>query len=101
MARTWEASLRLALGAAPWKIVASMLRQATRQILAGALAGVVAFYFLRNLLSTLLFETSAADPFVIAGSALAVILLAILAAAWQSRRLAAVSPALGLRAAER
>jgi putative ABC transport system permease protein len=99
-ARTREASLRLALGAVPWKIAASMLRQATIQILAGAMSGVVAFYLLRNLLSSLIFRTSAADVFVIAASAFGVILLATLAAAWQSRRLAVVSPAVALRAAD-
>ncbi len=99
-ARTWEASLRLALGAAPWKVAASVLRQATTQIFIGAISGVVAFYLLRNLLASLLFETSAADTFVIAGAATVVIVLATVAAAWQSRRLANVSPALGLRGAE-
>ena len=96
-ARTWEASVRLALGAAPWTIAASMLRRVTIQIAGGAAGGIVAFFSGRNLLSSLLFQTSAADPAVIALSALGVVVLATLAAAWQSRRLAAVSPALGLR----
>jgi len=96
-ARTWEAALRLALGARPWSLAARMVREASTQILTGVAIGVTAFYLLGRLLSGLLFQTSAADPFVIVGAALTMTVLALLAAGWQSRRLAKVSPAVGLR----
>lgn len=97
-ARTWEAALRLALGARPWTLAARMVREASTQIVTGVAAGVTAFSLLGRLLSGLLYQTSAADPSIIAGAALTTIVLAVLAAAWQARRLAKVSPAVGLRA---
>ena len=96
-ARTWEAALRLALGARPWSLTARIVREASVQIVTGVAIGVIALYLLGRPLSGLLFETSPADPSIIVGAALTMIVLALLAAGWQSRRLAKVSPAVGLR----
>ena len=100
VARTWEASLRLALGARPWRLVATMLRDAAWQAICGAVAGVALFYSVGRLVSTLLFQTSPYDPVIAIGIAAAIGLLAVSAAALQMRRLARVSPALGLRGSE-
>jgi predicted permease len=96
-ARTWEASLRVALGARPWRVAAGVLRDASLQVLAGTALGLAAFWSLRRLISGLLFHTDATDGVVILASAGGLALLALSAAALQARRLAGVSPALGLR----
>ena len=96
-ARTWEASLRIALGARPWRIAAGVMRAASVQVFAGAALGLAGFWSLRSLISGLLFQTSAADLTVVLASVAGLILLALSAAALQARRLASVSPVLGLR----
>jgi len=96
-ARTWEASLRVALGARPWRIAAGVMRDAALQVSVGAALGLAAFWSLRRLMSGLLFQTSATDGLVLLASVGGLTLLALSAAAVQARRLAAVSPALGLR----
>jgi ABC-type antimicrobial peptide transport system permease subunit len=96
-ARTWEASLRLALGARPWTVASVIVRDAAGQVAAGVALGLGAFYLVRRLIATLLFQTAALDPAVMIAAAIGLSVLALAAAAWQARRLAAVSPALGLR----
>jgi ABC-type antimicrobial peptide transport system permease subunit len=96
-ARTWEASLRIALGARPWRIAARVIRDAALQVSVGAVLGLAAFWSLRRLIAGLLFQTSATDGLVLLTSVGGLALLALSAAALQARRLAAVSPALGLR----
>ena len=96
-ARTWEASLRVALGARPWRIAASLIRDAALQVLIGAGLGLTAFWSLRRLVSGLLFQTSPTDAAILLASVGGLTLLALSAAALQARRLAGVSPALGLR----
>jgi putative ABC transport system permease protein len=99
-ARTFETSLRLALGARPLGIAGGVIREAALQVAAGLAGGLALFYLLSGLIARLLYQTSAADGRVIAGAATAMSASALLAAAWQSRRLALVSPALGLRGAD-
>jgi FtsX-like permease family len=96
-ARTWEASLRVALGARPWRIAAGVIRDASIQVVAGSALGLAAFWALRRLIAGLLFQTSAMDRRVIFASVAGLMLLALSAAALQARRLASVSPVLGLR----
>jgi putative ABC transport system permease protein len=98
VARTWEASLRLALGASPARLVVTMLGDAVWQAGAGAAAGALAFWILGRSISGLVFQTSATDPVVAIGVAVVIGALALAAAAAQMRRLAHVSPAVGLRA---
>jgi len=96
-ARTWEASIRVALGARPWRIAAGVIRDASIQVVAGSALGLAAFWALRRLIAGLLFQTSAMDWRVIFASVAGLMLLALSAAALQARRLASVSPVLGLR----
>jgi putative ABC transport system permease protein len=97
VARTFEASLRLALGARPWRLVAGMLREAGMQAGAGVALGIGGYAALSGLIAELLFHTSAADPAIVAGAAAVMLVSSIGAALMQLRRLATVSPALGLR----
>lgn len=96
-ARTWEASLRVALGAQPWRIASEVMRDAAWQVLVGAVLGLAGFWSVRRLISGLLFETSVTEGPVLWGSVAGLTVLALSAAALQARRLARVSPALGLR----
>ena len=96
-ARTWEASIRLALGARPWTVASGIVRDTSIQVLVGVALGLGSFYLLRSLIASLLFRTSAFDVTVIASAVGVLTLLALSAAAWQARRLTATSPALGLR----
>jgi hypothetical protein len=95
--RTWEASLRVALGARPLAIAAGVIRDASIQVLAGIALGLAGFWATRHLISGLLFQTSAMEPNVIVASVGGLLLLALAAAAVQARRLAKVSPVLALR----
>jgi hypothetical protein len=95
--RVWEASLRLALGARPWRIAASVMRDASIQVFAGLALGLAGFWMVRRLISGLLFQTSATEPAVMAASVAGLTLLALSAAALQARRLSHVSPVLALR----
>jgi putative ABC transport system permease protein len=99
-ARTWEASLRVALGARPWRIAGTVIRDAGIQVAIGAVIGLAAFWSLARLISGLLFQTSAMDGGVLLASVGGLAVLALAAAAVQARRLASVSPALGLRGAD-
>ena len=99
-ARTWEASLRIALGAQPWRIAAGVIRDAALQVSLGAVLGLAGFWSARKLVSALLFQTSATNGLVIFTSVMGLAILALSAAAVQARRLTSVSPALGLRGAD-
>jgi hypothetical protein len=96
-ARTWEASVRMALGARPWQVASSILRETSGQVTVGVALGLGAFYLSRSVLGSLLFRTSALDVSVILGGVSALTLLSFSAALWQARRLMSVSPSLGLR----
>ena len=98
-ARTFEASLRLALGARPWRLVAGMLREAGVQSVAGVAIGIGAYAALSSQIRTLLFQTSPTDPAIVIGAAVVMLVCSLGAALFQLRRLARVSPVLGLRGA--
>jgi ABC-type antimicrobial peptide transport system permease subunit len=98
--RTWEASLRLALGASPWRVGAGLVREAAGQMAIGVLAGLALFYLFREMLSSALFRTPVLNPSIVLAASIGMFSLDAAAAAWQARRLARVSPALGLRGHE-
>jgi hypothetical protein len=99
-ARTFEASLRLALGARPWTVAARIVADAARHVVAGVAVGLALFYLSTPFIAGLLFQTSAADYGVMIVTAAGMTACALASVSWQSRRLARVSPALGLRGGE-
>jgi putative ABC transport system permease protein len=99
-ARTWEASLRLALGARPWLVSGGLVKEAAVQLGAGTALGWAIFYLSRRTLSGVLFQTPAIDPSIVAAASVGMLLFGLSAALWQARRLASVSPALGMRGQE-
>jgi putative ABC transport system permease protein len=99
-ARTWEASLRLALGASPWRVGGGLVRESSAHIAIGVVLGGLLFYLSRQLLSGVLFRTAATHAPTVLAAAIGMLALGVIAASLQARRLAAVSPALGLRGQE-
>ncbi len=96
--RTYEISLRMAIGATNGSIVRMILGQGLRVALAGMAAGLLAALFLTRALTALLFDTAPADPLIyacVSAFLFAVALAASLIPAWRASR---VDPIRTLRA---
>jgi predicted permease len=95
--RTRELGLRLALGAAPTRLRALVLKQVGVMALIGAGAGLVAALALGRVAEAVLFGLSGRDPLVIA-AAVAVLGAVVLAGAWlPARRASRIAPTEALR----
>jgi putative ABC transport system permease protein len=79
--RTREIGVRIALGAARSRVMAMVLGEAGAVFAAGAAVGAVAALGLTRLMESILFETSARDPAILLGTAVALAAVA-LAASW-------------------
>jgi ABC-type antimicrobial peptide transport system permease subunit len=93
-----ELAIRAAIGATPRVLLASVLRQGAVLALAGVVAGLVASAALARAVATLFFGVTPHDPLTYAGTAVAVLLVAIGACYVPARRAAAADPILLLRA---
>jgi ABC-type antimicrobial peptide transport system permease subunit len=90
--RTHELGLRLALGAAPVKLRAMVLRQVGAMALLGGAIGLVAALVLGRIAETLLFGLSGWNPAVIAAAAV------VFAGSWlPARRASSIAPMQALR----
>lgn len=96
--RTYEISLRMAIGATAGSVVRLILGHSLRVILAGITAGLVAAFFLTQSLSSLLFGVAAGDPRVFVGVSLFVTMVASAASAVPAWRASRIDPARTLRA---
>ena len=95
--QTREIGVRMALGATPQWILKMVLSSVARWTAAGAAAGLLGAWLCSRLLESLLFEVRAHDPFLL-GSALFVLLVVALFAAWiPARRAMRVDPMVALR----
>lgn len=95
--RTPELGIRIALGASPGKLIASVLRQGMTPVLLGMAAGLAAALMLRRLIAPQLYGVSARDPLTISTVA-GLLLLVALGACWMpARRAARVDPVRTLR----
>jgi putative ABC transport system permease protein len=91
-ARRWEAGVRLALGARPAALVAKLLGETASSAVAGAMLGVAMFLVFGRLLADLVYDTTVADPRIIA-STVALMGAAAIGTAWlQARMISEVSP---------
>jgi predicted permease len=95
--RTREVGIRMALGAKKWDVLALMLREVARPVLAGLLFGMIlavgASYLLRGVLHGL----STVDSVSFAGISLLFLGIALIAAWLPSRRAMRVDPMVALR----
>ena len=96
--RTREIGVRMAVGARRADVVGMVLRQTAVFALAGIGVGLSFAFAGAHLLSSLLFKTSAADPFSLFVTTCILILVAALAASLPARRAASVDPSVALRA---
>ncbi len=95
--RTREIGLRMALGAAPSRVRAMVMRQVALMIAVGGAIGLVAAAGLGRLAQSLLFEMTGSDPIVLAGAALSLTLVALAAGFIPAYRASQVEPMRALR----
>lgn len=95
--RTNEIGIRLAVGAQPAQVRNMILRECSSLTALGLLSGIVAGLALTHLVRTMLYGVDAFDPVTIV-SAVAVLALVALGAAWiPARRAAGLQPMIALR----
>jgi predicted permease len=95
--RTQEISIRMALGATPRILLASVLGQTGRMVLVGALIGLFASLVAARAIRGLLFGVGATDPATFTATLLVLAMVALLAGYLPARRATQVDPALALR----
>ena len=95
--RTREIGVRIALGARPGAMRASVLRQGLELCLAGLALGLVAAIALRVAIRPLLYEVSATDPLTFVAVAAVLLLVGTIAAWIPASRAARLDPMRALR----
>jgi hypothetical protein len=95
--RTREFGLRRALGAPAGRIVAHVLRDGGRPVIAGVAAGLLGSLAGSRLLTALLFGVGQFEPLVYAGVTLAMATAALVAAWLPAKRASRVDPMVALR----
>ena len=96
--RTREIGIRLALGAGRHQIVAAVVRDGLMLAVAGVVAGTIASVVLVRGMSGMLAGVSAFDPLALAGSAILLIAIAVIACLVPARRAGRVDPVITLAA---
>ncbi len=95
--RTNEIGIRMALGARRAQVVAMVFLQNAGVALAGTTLGLIAALLASRLLASFLYGTSARDPWVFAGSILALALIASAASLLPALRSARINPMSAIR----
>lgn len=96
--RTREIGVRLALGAPPSAIRQHVVRSALVPVAAGLGAGMVGVWVAQRFVTALLYGVAPSDPLILACTATALLLVAVLASWWPARVASSVPPMLALRA---
>jgi putative ABC transport system permease protein len=95
--RTTEIGVRFALGASRNGVLWLILKDALLYTLAGTLVGIPAVLVSGKLVASMLYETRASDPVLLAFTTLALLLIAALASLLPAWRAATVDPTTALR----
>jgi predicted permease len=95
--RTGEIGLRMALGALPAQVLRMVLRESLMLAGLGAAAGAAAAYWTGQLVASMLFGLSAADPATYLAVAVLLAVMAVLACVVPARRASHVDPLVALR----
>jgi putative ABC transport system permease protein len=95
--RTREVGIRMAIGASHRDILALMMRESSRPVLAGLLAGMVLAAGASHLLRGVLYGLSTVDATSFAGASLLFLAIALIATWLPSRRAMRVDPLVALR----
>jgi len=95
--RRQEIGIRVALGAAPGRVLATVLRQALALAGLGVAFGLGVALVATRLLRSLLYQVSPVDPITFAGVSAVIGLIAIVAAFFPARRAARVDPLTAIR----
>jgi putative ABC transport system permease protein len=95
--RTSEIGLRMALGAQPANVVASIVRNALLTAVLGLALGLTASFALSRLLASFLFGVAPTDPATFAAVSAVLLIVALVASYIPARRAAGIEPASALR----
>jgi len=95
--RTHEIGVRMALGASVWDVLKLILRQALVLVIIGIGLGILISFATGRLMSSLLFGVSSTDQLTLAGVALILIVVALIACYIPARRAMKVDPIEALR----
>ncbi|HET6278426.1 MAG TPA: FtsX-like permease family protein, partial [Candidatus Polarisedimenticolia bacterium] len=94
---TGEIGIRMALGAAPGRMLRFVIGREMIPVGVGLGVGVVAALLSTRVLASFLFEVTASDPMTFIGVSLVLLLVALLAIYLPARRAARVDPLTALR----
>ena len=95
--RSHEIGIRLALGARPSDVLRLVVSQGFTVALIGIVVGLIASFFLTQLLSSLLFGISPTDIVTFASVSLSLMMVALAASYLPARRATKVDPMIALR----
>lgn len=96
--RTREIGIRLAIGATPRVVSALIIRHALALVAIGLVVGLPAGIAAASLVRSLMFGVTTTDALTVAGSAAALVITALIGAAYPTLRAARVAPVTALRA---
>jgi putative ABC transport system permease protein len=92
-----DLGIRMALGAQRLDLLGQIIRAALSIALLGVIAGLLGAWAVTRLLSTLLFGVTARDPLTLAGTAVLLIAVTVIASYFPAHRAARIDPAAVLR----
>ena len=95
--RTREIGIRMALGARSGEVLSLILREAVLLVLVGIVVGLPVVYVSTRFAATLLFGLTPTDPLSLAGAALLLFAVALVAGYLPARRATKVDPLVALR----
>jgi predicted permease len=95
--RRAEIGIRIALGAQVREVSRLIVGQSMRLATVGVILGVMMAFAGTRLLGSLLFEVSPTDPVVLGGTAVVLLLVAVVASLGPTRRAAKIDPVIAMR----